>query len=62
MNEFRCIFLEGIGMLTKNINSLFEESISVKNLCLSQGLECLASIGNEISKSLKNKGKLLSCQ
>lgn len=48
-------------MTTKNINLLFQESIDVKKLCLKQGLDSLASIGNQICRSLQNNGKLMLC-
>ena len=48
-------------MTNKNINLLFEESISVKKLCLKQGLDCIEIIGNEACKSIQNKGKIILC-
>ena len=48
-------------MKTKNINSLFKESIFVKNLCLKQGLDCIAIIGDEACKSIENDGKIILC-
>jgi D-sedoheptulose 7-phosphate isomerase len=48
-------------MINKNINSLFEESILVKKLCLKQGLGCIATIGDEACKSIQNNGKILLC-
>jgi D-sedoheptulose 7-phosphate isomerase len=48
-------------MINKNINLLFEESISVKRLCLKQGLDCIATIGDEACKSIQNNGKIMLC-
>jgi len=45
----------------KNINLLFEESITLKKLCLEQGLNCIANIGDEVCKSILNKGKIMLC-
>lgn len=48
-------------MTVKNIKSLFEESISVKNLCIKQGLESIEIIGNAAVETIKNNGKLMLC-
>ena len=48
-------------MITKNITSLFEESIALKKLCLKQGLECISQMGDEICKSIQENGKLMLC-
>jgi D-sedoheptulose 7-phosphate isomerase len=48
-------------MINKNINLLFEESIAVKRLCLKQGLDCIANIGDEACKSIQNNGKIMLC-
>ena len=48
-------------MTIKNIISLFENSITVKRLCLSQGLECIAMMGEIASKSIQNNGKIMLC-
>ena len=48
-------------MTVKNIISLFEESISVKNLCIKQGLESIEIIGNAAVETIKNSGKLMLC-
>ena len=46
---------------TENINALFEEAISVKKLCLKQGLDCIAIMGDEACKSIQNDGKIMFC-
>jgi D-sedoheptulose 7-phosphate isomerase len=48
-------------MKNKNINALFEESISVKRLCLEEGLECISVMGDEVFKSIQNSGKIMLC-
>tara|TARA_B100000963_G_scaffold359621_1_gene387460 strand:- start:408 stop:1013 length:606 start_codon:yes stop_codon:yes gene_type:complete len=48
-------------MSKKKIISLFEESISVKMQCLNQGLDCISIMGEEISKSIQNYGKIMLC-
>jgi D-sedoheptulose 7-phosphate isomerase len=48
-------------MSKKKIISLFEESISVKMQCLNQGLDCISIMGEEISKSIQNHGKIMLC-
>ena len=48
-------------MINKNIKLLFEESISVKRLCLEQGLDCIAIIGDGACKSIQNNGKIMLC-
>ena len=45
----------------KNINALFEESISVKRLCLEQGLKCISVMGDKACNSIQNGGKLMLC-
>jgi D-sedoheptulose 7-phosphate isomerase len=44
-----------------NIKSIFEESISVKKLCLQQGLECISIMGDEACISIQNGGKIMLC-
>ena len=48
-------------MTIKNITSLFENSINVKRLCLNEGLECIAVMGEKASKSIQNNGKIILC-
>lgn len=48
-------------MINKKIKSSFEESISVKELCIKQGLDCIAIIGDEACKSIQNNGKIMLC-
>jgi len=48
-------------MISNSINVLFEESIHVKKQCLSQGLSCLAIMGDEICHSIRNNGKIMLC-
>ena len=48
-------------MKNKNINVVFEESISVKKQCLEQGLESIAIIGDAACKSIQNNGKIILC-
>tara|TARA_A100001015_G_C14771095_1_gene625270 strand:- start:17 stop:622 length:606 start_codon:yes stop_codon:yes gene_type:complete len=48
-------------MSKKKIISLFEKSISVKIQCLNQGLDCISKMGEEISKSIQNNGKIMLC-
>ena len=48
-------------MTIKNIISLFENSIAVKRLCLNEGLECIAMMGEIASKSIQNNGKIMLC-
>ncbi len=48
-------------MINKNIKSIFEESISVKKLCLQQGLECISIMGDEACISIQNGGKIMLC-
>lgn len=48
-------------MTIKNIISLFENSITVKRLCLNEGLECIAMMGEIASKSIQNNGKIMLC-
>jgi D-sedoheptulose 7-phosphate isomerase len=48
-------------MTVENIKSLFEESISVKNLCIKQGLECIKIIGDAAVETIKSNGKLMLC-
>ena len=48
-------------MINKNIKSIFEESISVKKLCLQQGLECISIMGDEVCISIQNGGKIMLC-
>ena len=45
----------------KNIKALFQESISVKKLCLEQGLGCISVMGDEACKSIQNSGKIMLC-
>lgn len=45
----------------KRINELFKQSIEIKKQCLEQGLSSLNSMGNQISHSIMNGGKLLLC-
>ena len=48
-------------MTIKNIKSLFEESISVKKLCIKQGLECIKIIGDAVVETIESNGKLMLC-
>ena len=48
-------------MTIKNIISLFENSITVKRLCLNEGLECIAVMGEIASKSIQKNGKIMLC-
>lgn len=48
-------------MINKKINSLFKESILVKQECIKQGLECIQFMGDEVCKSIQNKGKIMLC-
>lgn len=48
-------------MTVKNIKSLFEESISVKKLCIKQGLECIKIIGDAAVETIQSNGKLMLC-
>lgn len=48
-------------MLKKNIKLIFEESISLKNKCLKQGLDVISLIGDEACKTIQNKGKIMFC-
>ena len=48
-------------MKNKNIVALFEDSIHVKKLCLEQGLGCISSMGDVISNSIQNGGKIMLC-
>ena len=47
-------------MLNK-IENLFEDSISLKRLCIQHGFNSLTEIGNSIVLSILNGGKLLLC-
>jgi D-sedoheptulose 7-phosphate isomerase len=49
-------------MNSKNsIDSLFTESISVKEACINQGFDSLVSMGNEICNSILDRGKIMLC-
>jgi D-sedoheptulose 7-phosphate isomerase len=43
------------------IKSIFEESIKVKQLCLSHGFKSLVKMGDEITQAIINGNKLLLC-
>ena len=43
------------------IESLFEDSIIIKQKCISQGLECISRMGNDITKCIEQSGKILLC-
>ena len=44
-----------------NIQSLFKDSISLKNKCIEQGFDSLIAMGDAIVSSIINGGKLLLC-
>jgi len=46
---------------TRKIEELFKSSISVKQDCIEQGFSSIAIMGEEISSSIKNKGKIMLC-
>jgi D-sedoheptulose 7-phosphate isomerase len=45
----------------KSIELLFKDSIKVKQACLDQGLDCIALMGDSISKSIIQGGKIMLC-
>jgi D-sedoheptulose 7-phosphate isomerase len=47
--------------MKKKIKNLFEDSISVKKLCLKEGLESISIIGDELCNSILNNGKIMLC-
>lgn len=48
-------------MSKNNIQSLFKDSISLKNQCIEQGFDSLIAMGDEIVSSIMDGGKLLLC-
>ncbi len=46
---------------TNKIEELFQSSISVKEDCLKNGLSSIAIIGNKITHSIENGGKIMLC-
>mgnify|MGYP006085534269 CR=1 FL=1 len=50
-----------LNMKIKKIDSLFRESISVKKLCLKQGLRSISLIGDSACESIKKNGKIMLC-
>lgn len=47
--------------MENKIKNLFEDSISVKKLCLKEGLESISIIGDELCDSILNNGKIMLC-
>jgi len=43
------------------IETLFDNSISVKQACINQGLECIATMGVQISSSIEKGNKVMLC-
>jgi D-sedoheptulose 7-phosphate isomerase len=50
-----------MGGCVQKIKLIFEESIKVKQLCLSQGFKSLVKMGDEITEAIINGNKLLLC-
>lgn len=48
-------------MNENNIESLFLESIAVKNACIKQGFSSISNMGNQICNAIQNNGKLMLC-
>ena len=46
---------------TKKIEELFQNSISVKEDCIKKGFSSIAIMGNKITRSIKNGGKIMLC-
>ena len=46
---------------TKKIEELFKDSISVKEECVKMGFLSIAIMGNKITHSIKNGGKIMLC-
>jgi len=46
---------------TKNIEKLFQESIMIKQKCLTQGFDSIASMGDKVSESIQNGNKIMLC-
>lgn len=46
---------------TNNFSRLFNNSINVKQKCISQGFESLTSIGNQITESIMMGNKIILC-
>jgi len=46
---------------TNKIEELFQSSISVKEDCLKNGLSSIAIMGNKITHSIRNGGKIMLC-
>ena len=44
-----------------NIQSLFKDSILLKNQCIEQGFDSLITIGDAVVSSIMDGGKLLLC-
>ena len=47
--------------MINNINEIFLKSIQTKQACLDQGLSCIVEMGNTISKSIEQGGKIMLC-
>ena len=47
--------------LINKIESLFEDSITTKQKCINQGLECISRMGDDITKSIEQGNKILLC-
>ena len=45
----------------KKIENLFEESIVTKQECINQGLECISTMGNDITQCVERGNKMLLC-
>jgi D-sedoheptulose 7-phosphate isomerase len=44
-----------------SVENIFKKSIDTKVACLNQGLTCLYNMGNEISSTIQNGGKMMLC-
>ena len=47
--------------LINKIESLFEDSITTKQKCINQGLECISRMGDDITESIEQGNKILLC-
>ena len=47
--------------MINNINEIFLKSIQAKQACLDKGLGCIVEMGNVISKSIEQGGKIMLC-
>ena len=47
--------------ITKQIESLFMDSITTKQACLDQGLKCIANMGDTITSAVQNGNKMMLC-